>query len=94
MSGLRSTAATSGRSAARRDRPRSVGAQRGAVDRGLAAERAEQLLGREVVEQLVGVELGERDEPERDVAERLGEHSADAEHHARPELRVAHERRR
>ena len=33
----------------------------------------------------------ERDEPERDVAERFGEHAADAEHHARAELRIAHE---
>ena len=46
-------------------------AQRGAVDRGLAAELAEQLLGGEIVDQLVGVELGEGDDAERDVAEAL-----------------------
>ncbi len=69
------------------------GAERGAVDRGLAPERAEQLLRREVVDELFGVRIGERDDAERDVAERLGEHAADAEHHARAELRVAHEPR-
>jgi hypothetical protein len=66
-------------------------AERVAVDCGLAPERPEQPLRREVVGQAVGVGIGERDEPERDVADRLGEHAPDAEHHARPELRVAHE---
>ena len=63
------------------------------IDGGLAAERPEQLLGREIVEKLVGVELGERDQPEGDVAEGFGEHSPDAEHDARTELRIAHEPR-
>ena len=43
---------------------------------------------RSVVEHLVGVERVERHEAERDVGQRLGEHAADADHHARPELRV------
>ncbi len=62
----------------------------GAVDRRLAAERSEQLLGREVVDELVGVHFREGYEAERDVAERLREDAADAEHHARAELGVAY----
>ena len=63
------------------------------VDRGLAAERPEQLLRREVGRELVGVELGARNEAERDIADRFGKDSPDAEHHARSELRIAHEPR-
>ena len=59
------------------------------VDGRLAAHRSEQRLRGEVVEHLLGVDSFDRDEAERDVGEGLGEHSADADHHARPELRVA-----
>ena len=50
ISGLMSTLATSGRSAARRPSPTISSTQLLAVDRRLASERAEQLLGREVVD--------------------------------------------
>ena len=62
-----------------------------AVDGGFAAEGPEQLLGRQIVEQIARVEIGERGEAEGDVTHGFREHSPDAEHHARAELRIAHE---
>ena len=58
ISGLRSTAATSGRSSGEAREPDERRRDRGAVDGRFAPERSEQLLGREIVEQVVGVELG------------------------------------
>ncbi len=66
---------------------------RRAVDRGLAAEGPEQLLRGEIVEEIAGVEVGEGDEAEGHVAQSFGEHSPDAEHDARTELRIAHQSR-
>ena len=88
MSGLRSTDATSGRDLgqARRGRATRRPARRGR--RGLATERSEQRLRGEVVDQSVGVDRVERHQAEHDVADRFGEHAADAEHHGQPELRV------
>ncbi len=62
----------------------------GAVDRGLAAERAEQLLGREVVDHLRRGDRVDRGRTEHDVGDRFGEDATDAEHHRRAELRIAH----
>ncbi len=73
MSGLTSTDAMSGRAVRERESPREHGDQRVAVDRGLAAERAEQRLQPEVVEHRVGVDIGDGHDAERDVAERLGQ---------------------
>ena len=88
MSGLTSTAATPCSVSARRESASSTLAHRGAVDGGLAAYGAEQRLAPQLVEHVVGVVGGDRHEAERDVGQRLGEHPADADHHARPELRV------
>ncbi len=55
---------------------------------GSSRHRAEQCLTLELVEHVVGVGARNRDEPERDVAERLGEHAADPDHDARSELLV------
>ena len=91
MSGLTSIETTSGCcSRTRRQREQHVG-QLLSIDRRLAAELAEQLLRREVVDELERIEPAERYEAERDVGDRLGEDPADAEHHGGPELRVAHE---
>ena len=92
MSGFRSTAATSGRSvgeprqarrASRASAPRSTAGspRNGPSSFCVARSSISSSASRSV----------ERHEAERDVAERLGEHAADAEHHARPELRVADE---
>ncbi len=91
MSGFRSTAATSGRRLREPGKPDQRRYDRGAIDRGLAPERSEKLLGVEVVEQIGGVDLVQRCEAEGDVAEGFGQHSPDAEHHTRPELRIADE---
>ncbi len=64
-----------------------------AIDGGLAAERTEEGLGGEIVDQLTGIEPVEWYQAERDVAERLGQHTAHAEHDTRTELRVAYEPR-
>ena len=45
----------------------------------------------EVVDELVGVESGERCEPERDITDDLGQHAAEAQHDRRTELRVAYD---
>ena len=45
----------------------------------------------ERVDQVLGVAARERRRGERDVAERLREDAAQPEHHARPELRIAHQ---
>ena len=63
--------------------------QRVAVHGGLAAELAEQALGGQLVDHLVGRDVVERGRAEHDVGHRLGEDAAEAEHHGRPELRVA-----
>ena len=68
-------------------------AQRLAVDCGLASERSEDALRREPVDHVLGIAVGDRREPEHDVADGLGEHAADAEHHARAELRVGNQAR-
>ena len=91
MSGLTSTLATSGRSAASFDRPRSVARSAARSTAGSPRNGPSSFCVARSSIRLVGVEVGERDEAERDVAERLREHAADAEHHARAELRVAHE---
>ena len=62
-----------------------------AVDGRLAPERAEQRLGGEVVDHLLGVDARDRHQPEGHVGDGLGEHAADAEHHRHAELRVAGE---
>ena len=54
------------------------------VDGRLAAERAEQRGGRQLVDHLRGGHRVERRRAEHHVGERLGEHAADAEHHGRP----------
>ena len=59
------------------------------VDGLLAAEGAEQALGLQLVDHLVGGHDVDRGGAEGDVGDRLGEDAADAEHHRRPELRVA-----
>ena len=59
------------------------------VDRSLAAERTEQLLGGQVVDHSRRGHGVERSRPEHDVGDRLGQHATDAEHHGRTELRVA-----
>ncbi len=71
--------------------PEQGGRDRVAVDRGFSAERSEQVLGGEVVEQVSRIEVAQRDETERDVAERFGEHTTDPQHDARSELRIADE---
>ena len=96
ISGLTSTLATSGR--ARRPAapsPTSDGGQRVPVDGGLAAERAEQRAASRSSSIIsCGVDGVDRRRAEHDVGDRLGEDAADAEHHGRAELRVAHARRR
>ena len=59
------------------------------VDRRLAAKRSEHLLGGQPVDQRRGVGPVERCGGEDDVADRLGEHAAQAEGHQRPKLLVA-----
>ena len=54
---------------------------------------AEQRARGEAVGQRARRGVVERHRREHDVAQRLGEDAADAEHHARPELRIAHEPR-
>ena len=66
---------------------------RRAVDSRLAAERPEQLLRREIVEKIFGVQLRKRHEPESGVTQRLGQHSPDPQHHTRTELAIADESR-
>ena len=61
------------------------------VDRRLAPERPEQRGGRQLVDHLRSGQRIERCRAEHHVGERLGEHAAHAEHHAGPELRVAHD---
>ena len=91
ISGFTSTDATSGRASASADKPgqhlQRARPGRPPARRGTAPSS---FLRREVVDEVLRVLVGERHDPERDVAERLREHAADAEHHARPELRVAH----
>ena len=60
-----------------------------AVDGGLAAELAEQALRGQLVDHLVRRDVVDGRRPEHDVGHRLGEDPAEAEHHGRPELRVA-----
>ena len=59
-----------------------------AVDGGFTAERPQQRLGPERVDHVEGVVGVDRHDPERDVGDGLGEHAADPDHDARPELRV------
>ena len=63
--------------------------QRVAIDGRLAAERTEQALGRQLVDHLVRRDVVERGRAEHDVGDGLGEDAAEAEHHGRPELRIA-----
>jgi hypothetical protein len=58
------------------------------IDRCLAAERSEELLGREVVDHVAGGDGIDRRRPEHDVGDRFGEDAADAEHHRRSELGI------
>ena len=90
ISGLTSTLTTSSRSATRPERDEH-GRQRIPVDGGLAAERAEQALGAELVDHLESGHGVERGRAEHHVGDRLGEDAAEAEHHRRPELRIAEE---
>ena len=64
-----------------------------AVDRRLAAERAEQRLTAEVVDHLAASTLSIGTTPERHVRDGLGEHPADAEHDGHAELRITVEPR-
>ena len=60
----------------------------GPVGLRLTAEFAEQTLGGEIVEHLRCVDLGDRGESEADVADRLGEDPADADHDGHAELGI------
>ena len=62
--------------------------QRATVDRGFAPELAQQLLGGQAVDHLVGRDLVERGRAEHHIGHRLGQDPADAQHHRRPELLV------
>ena len=64
ISGLTSTATTSGSASASRLRPSRIVDERVAIDGRLAAERSEQRLGAQVVDHLLGVDAVERHEPE------------------------------
>ncbi len=59
------------------------------VDGRLAAERAQQPLGGELVDHLVRRHVVDGRRAEDDIGDGLGEDPTDAEHHRRPELRVA-----
>ena len=88
-SGLRSTDATSGRP---RRAARGRAARRRRASRSTAGSPrngpSSAWVARSSIISCASTRV-ERHEPERDVGERLGEHAADAEHHARAELRVA-----
>ena len=88
-SGFTSMLTTSSRSVASVDSPTMMSTHRRPIDGGLAAHRSEDRLRSQLVEHLLGVGAVDGREPERDVGDRLGEHAADADHHARAELRVA-----
>ena len=65
ISGLRSMAAMPGSASDRGGQPQQHVAERLAVDRGLAPERAEQGLGGQLVDHVLGVGPGERDQAHR-----------------------------
>ena len=87
-SGLRSAEAMSSRRAAASDRPTSTSATASAVDGRLAPERPEQGLEGQVVDHLLGVDPGDRHQPEADVGDGLGQDAAHPEHDGHAELRV------
>jgi hypothetical protein len=62
--------------------------QTAAIDRGLAAELAEQPLRGQRVDHLVGVRLGDRGDAELHIGDGFGEDPPDSEHHYRTELRI------
>ncbi len=88
ISGLTSTATTSGRDVTRSDNPTSSAVSCSPIDGRLAAELAEQLLGGQLVDHLLGVDLADRRRPELDVGDRLGDDASDTQHDVGPELRV------
>jgi hypothetical protein len=65
--------------------------QRVTIDRGLAAEPAEEHLRAQTVDHACGLAGTERRRREDDVAERLGEDAPETEDDAGPELRIAYE---
>ena len=58
------------------------------IDRRLAAQRTEEGLTPELTDHVGRVGAFERREAERDIGERLGEHTSDAHHDAATELRI------
>ncbi len=59
-----------------------------AVDCGFTAELAEQLLCRQAVDHVFGVDGADRQRMEHDIGDCLGEDATDTKHHVGPELRI------
>ena len=92
--GFRSSSATAGRSSPSRASRRTRSTSAGDVGRGRAAEAGDEPARLAAVDELLGVDVGERRDPERRLADQLGEDAAGPERDERAEDRVLHDARR
>ena len=86
--GLRSSSATSGRSSASSESRSSRSTSAACVGRRGAAEAGDEPAGLARADELLGVDVGERREPELRLADQLGEHAAGPEGDERAEDRI------